>query len=157
MIHNRRKFLGLFGASAAAAPLVAKQAADTAFAELTSIRGALNGLGDSSMGMQVPCGEPAQCTSSEYVPYEQRLINAADHVRIFGLPKHVDAAFRDQARYVPNLDPDIACKKSWSMSVKIMTQQERNYQRLISRISETGWQQRGRMSLKKILGFDFPW
>ena len=92
-----------------------------------------------------------------YVPYEQRLIRAADYVKAFGVPEALEFEMRDRARQVGALDPDIACKASWSMSVKLMTQRERNYQREVERIHRSGWSHRKRSALTKLVGFEWPW
>jgi len=154
---NRRGFLGLLGVGAVSAPLAAKAAADSVIAEQMSMGPyGLIGLGNASLGLPGG-GPPGQVVDGPYIPYEKRLIGAADYIKIFGLPKHVENEFRDSAKHVYALDPDIACKKSWSMSVKIMTQRQRNYDRAVKKIEVAGWQERGRQTLKKVLGFDWPW
>ena len=88
--------------------------------------------------------------------YEQRLIGATDYVKMFGLPSTVEARLRDESRNIYCLDADIACKQSWSMSVKIMTQRERNYQRGVQRIHASALQERSKRALTKLLGFEWP-
>jgi hypothetical protein len=150
---SRRSFFAFMGT----APLAAKVAADEAIAKaagsFTSI-----GLGNSSLGLSY--GGLPQASGESFgvhVPYEKRLIGAADYVKMFGLPEVMEFELRDRSRSVNSLDPDIACKASWSMSVKLMTQRQRNYEREIQRIEKSGWQQRGRSTLKNFLGFDWPW
>lgn len=133
------------------APLAAKAAADAEIAKGVGMFSA-NGLGDASM--RLPGGMPQ---ALDDISYEKRLIGAADYIKAFGIPQVMDYRLRDEARYVSSLDPDIACKTSWSMSVKIMTQRQRNYERAVERIKAAGWQERGRQTLKKFLGFDWPW
>ena len=152
---NRRKFLSLLGVGAASAPLAAKAAGDAQFAKDMGLHN-FAGLGSATMGLSSG-GPPAECNPGPYIPYEKRLMGAADYIKIFGVPSSVEFRMRDEAKYVAHLDPDIACKQSWSMSVKIMTQRERNYQRSIERMRVAGWQERGRQSLKDLLGFDWPW
>lgn len=150
---TRRTFFGWLGA----APLAAKAAADAEIAKGIGMN-AINGLGDASL--RLPGGAPSasgMIDEGPFIPYEKRLIGAADYIKTFGIPASVDARMRDDARYVHCLDPDIACKTSWSMSVKIMTQRQRNYERAVERIKAAGWQERGRQTLKKFLGFDWPW
>lgn len=153
---NRRRFLSLLGVGAASAPLAAKVISDAEILNLTSARQA-GALASGGMGLYSG-GQPAaeQVSSEAFVPHEQRVIKAADYVKMFGLPKYVDAQLRDNAKYVHCLDPDIACKKSWSISVKIQEQRARNYQIGVARIQAMGWQERGRAQIKKLLGFEFP-
>lgn len=154
-MQNRRRFLSLLGAGAASAPLAAKAVADGALAKSIGMN-AVNGLGSAGFGL--PSGNgPAEISQGPYIPYEKRLIGAADHIKLFGLPKTVEFNLRDQAKYVSSLDPDIACKTTWSMSIKIMTQRQRNYDRSVERIKIAGWQERGRQTLTKLLGFEWPW
>lgn len=147
---KRRSFLALIGA----APVAGKAAIDAEIAKGVGMD--LSGLGNAAMGL--PGGSYGVLAGSlDDVPYEKRLIGAADYIKLFGLPQSVEANFRDQAKYVTCLDPDIASKRSWSMAVKIMTQRERNYHRAVERVKVAGWQERGRQNLKKLLGFDWPW
>jgi len=152
MKSTRRTFFGFMGA----APIAAKAAADAEIAKGIGMIN-INGLGDASL--RLPGGGPIadEPAKEAYIPYEKRIMGAADYIKTFGIPASIDARMRDEARYVHCLDPDIACKASWSMSVKIMTQRQRNYERAIERIKSAGWQERGRQSLKKFLGFDWPW
>ena len=151
---NRRRFLSLLGVGAAAGPLAVKAAAD---AEIGSSMGMLNIKGFGSTALGLSSGQPPDAEQVAYIPYEKRLIGAADYIKMFGIPEVMEFELRDQARYVGSFDPDIACKQSWSMAVKIMTQRERNYQRAVERVEKSGWQQRKRSALKTILGFEWPW
>ncbi len=149
---KRRSFLALMGA----APIAGKAAADAEIAK--SIGLTMNGLGSASLGL--PGCAPGSLgleQSGQYIPYEKRLVGAADYIKMFGIPETMEVQMRSDARSVFNLDPDIACKTSWSMSVKIMTQRQRNYSRAVERIKVAGWQERGRQTLTKLLGFDWPW
>ena len=155
---NRRGFLGLLGVGAVSAPLAAKAAADAAMAGQTNLNPhGLLGFGNASLGL--PGGMPAGDSGviGPYVSYEQRLIGAADYIKMFGMPEVMASRMWDEAKTVYCLDPDIACKKSWSLSVKIMTQRQRNYERAVKKIEVAGWQERGRQTLKRFLGFDWPW
>lgn len=148
---SRRTFFAFMGT----APIAAKAAADEAIAKAAGAFTA-NGLGNASMGL--PYGGPMPMADTGLnVPYEKRLMGAADYINMFGIPEVMEYELRDRARAVNSLDPDIACKTSWSMSVKLMTQRQRNYEREILRVEKSGWQQRGRSTLKNFLGFDWPW
>ena len=151
---SRRTFFGLMGST----PLAAKAIADEALAKASGSFVA-NGLGNASLGLGYgsPGNAPAEMGASAYVPYEKRLMGAADYIKMFGIPEVMEYELRDRARCINALDPDIACKASWSMSVKLMTQRQRNYEREVLRIEKSGWQQRGRSTLNKFLGFDWPW
>jgi hypothetical protein len=142
---NRRSFLSLLGVSAAAGPLAVKAAADAEIGKLAGIK--YNALADMSLGLG---GEP------DGISYSQQLINATNYVKMFGLPEFVEFELRDQSKWVNGLDPDIACKKSWSMSVKILEQRERNYQRAVDRMHRVSWKQEKRSVIKTILGFEWP-
>jgi hypothetical protein len=144
---TRRTFFGFMGT----APLAAKAAAEAEIANSMNMIH-FNGLGDATM--RLPGGIPH---AIDDVSYEKKLIGAADYIKLFGVPEAMEYRIRDESRYVSSLDPDIACKRSWSMAVKIMTQRERNYHRSVERMKVAGWQERGKQALKKTLGFDWPW
>jgi hypothetical protein len=148
---NRRSFFALMGAT----PIAAKATLD---AEIAKTAGAwsVNGIGDASLRLAGGYGAPAALNGSE-MPYERRIMGAADYIKMFGVPEVMEYELRDQSRSVGALDPDIACKASWSMSVKLMTQRERNYQRSVERVEKSGWQYKKRSALKTLLGFDWPW
>lgn len=148
---SRRSFFAFMGT----APIAAKAAADEVIAKSVGTFAA-NGLGNASMGLPyggLPYGEGV----GNSIPYEKRLMGASDYIKMFGIPEVMEYELRDRARTVMALDPDIACKASWSMSVKLMTQRQRNYERELLRIEKSGWQQKGRSALKSLLGFDWPW
>lgn len=48
-----------------------------------------------------------------------------------GIPDFKRESLFWESRFVNALDPDLAAKRSWSMSVKIMTQRQRNLDRLM--------------------------
>jgi hypothetical protein len=152
LLMQRRSFLALMGLS----PIAAKEALDVKIAEGVGLRTPL-GIGDVSLGIYTGAGMEPSETSSTAMPFAKRVTGAAHYARVFGIPEAVESSMRDQAKYVSMLDPDIACKRSWSMSVKILTQRERNYQRAVERISIAGWQEIMRQKLAKTLGFDWPW
>lgn len=154
---HRRMFFGLMGT----APLAAKAAADDMIAKAAGAYTS-NGLGNAGIGLSASVGNTPQQGVSvtdgvKYLPYEQRVMGAADFVKAFGIPEVMEFELRDQARSISALDPDIACKASWSMSVKLMTQRERNYQRALARVERSGWQYRKRSALNKLIGFEWPW
>lgn len=151
---TRRRFMALV----APASLAAKAIADEGIANAAGLsRGASLGLG-SSAGMALPSanyGEPAQCVNA--ISWEDRQTKIEDYFRFFGIPDWLKQVHRQQSSYVMALDPDIACKRSWSMSVKIMTQRQRNYDRAIQGLHKGGWFVRQRRALSKTLGFDYNW
>lgn len=131
------------------APAMGKKAVDAEIAKGAGI--IATGLGDSSARLATAVIQPSQDD------YGKNLISAADYMRTFGIPESVEVRMRDDSRMVFHLDPDIACKQSWSMSVKIMTQRQRNYDRLIERLKVSGFIERKRQALTKLLGFEWPW
>lgn len=147
---NRRRFLSLLGVSTAAGPLAAKAAAESEVANLMNIK-ALGSFGGTG---SLPNGAPGQTGG---VSYSERLIGASEYVKMFGVPDAVAETLRLNARWINGLDCDIACKKSWSMSVKVMTQRQRNYDRCIEQLHKMGWRQKGLDKLKTIMGFEWPW
>jgi hypothetical protein len=151
---NRRSFLSLLGVGAAAGPLAVKAAADAEIGKLSGI--SYNALASTGLGLAGGQPVPSLYDAANGMSYSQQLINAAHYVKIFGLPEFVEFELRDQSKWINSLDPDIACKKSWSMSVKILEQRERNYQRAVDRMHRTGWQQEKRSAIKTILGFAWP-
>jgi hypothetical protein len=152
---NRRRFLSLLGVGAASAPLAAKAAAD---AEIAKLAGMSNqALASTGLGM-FSGGSPAQGTISggNGLSYQQTMIAASDYIKMFGVPEVVEFELRDQSKWISSLDPDLACKKSWSMSVKLAEQRQRNYERAVERMKKTGWQQKKRSAIKTLLGFEWP-
>jgi hypothetical protein len=140
---TRRKFFSFVGAT----PLAAKSALDKNIGQAIGLP-AIPGLGTTA-------GAPsAQGYSDDWTA---RAIGASNYVKIAGLPAVIEAEIRENARSVYYLDPDIACKRSWSMSVKIMTQRQRNYDRTVERIHRNGWMIPARTALQKMLGFEWPW
>ena len=154
---NRRRFLSLLGVGAASAPLAAKAMSDAEIAKLVGANNAFAsaGLGIGSMG-GAPAEYGAQGVVERYIPHHERVINAADYIKMFGIPEVLEFELRDQAKYIHSFDSDIACKKTWSMAVKIQAQRERNYNRLVERIHKSGWHERGKQAVKKVLGFEWP-
>ena len=150
---NRRKFLSLLGVGTAAGPLAIKAAGDAEILKLSGINQAF-----ASTGIGLASGQPAgQAAIGGNLSYQQIMIGASDYVKMFGLPEVIEAELRDQAKWISSLDSDLASKKSWSMSVKLLEQRQRNYERAVERLKKVGWQQKKRSALKTLLGFDWPW
>ncbi len=151
---NRRSFLTLLGVGTATAPLAVKAAADAEIASLTRV--GKEALSSSGMGLYGGGIQAAGGEQSAGIPYAQKYIQATDYIKMFGVPEFVEAELRDQSKWISALDPDIACKKSWSMSVKILEQRSRNYERLVKRMHMTAWTHKKRSAIKSILGFEWP-
>lgn len=121
---GRRKFLGLIGLS----PIAAKAAAD----ELT-IRAASGGM--PMIGNIPPyyggIGSQTAIPNALMGPQEPYWAKPLRWFKTNGIPDWKDRELRTQARSYFTLDPDIAAKRSWSASVKMQEQFERNYQRLV--------------------------
>lgn len=150
---NRRKFLSLLGVGTAAGPLAVKVATEQQVLGLTSLKYA--GL---SAGNPIDTyGEVgSQHVSKE--AYVSPYIQANNYLKLWGkLPAFVEENLRERAKQVSNLDPDIACKKSWSLCVKISAQRERNYQNLLQQHSKQGTYQEAQSMFSKITGFQWPW
>lgn len=89
---------------------------------------------------------------------ESPYVLARRYLNTFGkLPDFVEENLRDRARGVNYLDPDIACKKTWSLNVKIMAQRERNYQQLLDRYKDIGNYDSASSAFTKLTGFIWPW
>jgi hypothetical protein len=142
---TRRRFFSLAGAT----PIAAKVAADSAVLGLV-----VGPVENASLSLSYG-GPPASVTDE--TPYERRVIGASDYVRMFGVPEVLEFELRDRSRHVYSIETDIANKRSWSVSVKVAVQRQRNYDREVEKISRSGFVARGRGALKKFLGFDWPW
>lgn len=104
---------------APAAPLAAKAAIDKSIADAVGITS--NGIAGSTMsGINVA---PLGIGGNSDQDWKQRLLRFL-HNGV--LPDWADDQIRFRCRQVTYLDADIAAKRSWSMSVKIATQRERN-------------------------------
>jgi len=113
---GRRKFFGLL----ASTPLAAKGMLDQATADGAGV--VTNGLGGFSASISSPSDgyeEEAKVASKK----------ASWFLRSFGVPEHHRRRLWEETRYPYRLDSDIACKRSWSMCVKIATQRQRDYER----------------------------
>lgn len=150
---NRRRFLSLLGVSTVAGPLAVKAAAEAESASLMNMVTTGLGAGYSAFGPPVE----SATQGGDYVSYEDRVIGVSDYIKMFGVPKSIEETYRLNSQYVGALDPDLACKRSWSMCVKIQEQRQRNYQRQMEQLTQRGIQQRAFKTIKTVLGFDWPW
>ena len=148
---SRRRFTKALGLVPMVAPLAAKAAADAEIAKLVDIR---PGAGPFQLGANNYGGPAAPSGLDDYA---KARIAAADYVKHVGLPDFVRESFRRDAQYVSLLDPDIAAKRSWSMSVKILTQRERNLERRIEAMHHGAWQSNASLLFKRLTGWDWPW
>ena len=121
------------------APLAVKAASDKAIAELSGIEA--NGLGGMDVGP----------------PDSQDPAKLSDHIKLFGFPEIVLEEARRKADYTYSLDPDIACKKTWSLNVKIITQRQRNYEKALKDYSTRGEFARKVKLWEKLTGIKFGW
>jgi hypothetical protein len=145
---SRRSFAKFLGLAPMAAPLAAKAATDSEIAKLAGV--ALEGAPSTQYapGYGVPVGMDE---------YNKARVAAADYARLVGVPEFVKEQLRRNSQYVSCLDPDLAAKRSWSMSVKIATQRERNYARQLELLDHSSWHARSGMAFKKLTGWDWPW
>lgn len=147
---SRRKALGLIGTVPVGGALAAKAELD---ATVSSQAGLIKGIlapGGAPIGNAYPQGYSGGDWRKPY-------LIAAEYAKAVGLPEHVKSNMRERARFVDALDPDLAAKRSWSMSVKIATQRERNYQREVDRIKKDADQYRAALLLKETVGWEWPW
>jgi hypothetical protein len=143
---NRRGFLRLLGVS----PIAAKAAVDNEVARAVGVT-----IENAAPAVAYSFGGgPAPIQAKDYV---ERKIAAADYARIFGLPDFVRDTMWRSSTYVGSLDPDIAAMRSWSMSVKILTQRERNLARSIEAIQHSAWHGRATSAFKTVTGWEWPW
>ena len=150
---TRRRVLSLIGAT----PIAAKAAADDALAKVMGLA-EVNGLGDNQvwLGGMPESGEVGGATGAQ-LPYKDRITRAARYLRVTGVPDWLKEDLREQSQWVSSLDPDLACKRSWSMSVKIAEQRQRNYRRRLDEMQKQAMRMDNYDFLKKALGFDWPW
>ena len=146
---NRRSFLKLIR-FAPTAPLAAKAAADAHIAKMAGV--ALDVAPAHAYGASGVAPQPMG--SAEW---ERTQIAAADYVKLFGLPEFVRENMWRNSQYVGALDPDLAAKRSWSMSVKIAEQRQRNFKRNMEQLQYNAWHSKGKSAFKAISGFDWPW
>lgn len=154
---NRRKFLSLLGVGTAAAPLAAKAALDESIAKQAGIA-VFGSPGYAGAGGAAPQGDSVgQVLSGRYVPYEDKVHGAVGYIKAFGLPEFMERDLRRNCRWVGGLDPDLAAKRSWSMSVKLQEQRQRNYERMLDDYQHQSWRLKKKSIIQNILGFEWPW
>lgn len=146
---GRRSFLKAFGVT----PLAAKAAAEKTMADLTMrswmnpalAQGRLYGRGDT----------PASASGEAGINLP---IARAKYLQLMGtLPDHIDQMYREQAKHVIALDPDLASKRSWSFCVKVQEQRQRNYERTIAGIRTEGTWELAKKTFRSVSGFDWSW
>lgn len=154
---NRRRFLSLLGVSTAAAPLAAKAALDESIARQTGldlIGSRVGGMG----GMGAPASMSEQAKGyAQYLPYEDRVKKSVAWMKLVGFPDFMERQIRENSKWVQGLDPDIAAKRSWSMSVKIQEQRVRNYDRQRKSYEFHSENLVKKSFIEKTLGFEWPW
>jgi hypothetical protein len=148
---GRRKFLKVLGVGTAAAPLAARAAAEDAAKSLT-----MRGSDASPLAANIAPGGwamPGQPALHAGEPNE-----FLSFIRCHGrIPDHVERRHREQAQWVHYLDPDIACKRSWSLNVKIQEQRQRNYHRAIDQMMDYNWYNNAQKKFAETFGFAWPW
>jgi hypothetical protein len=134
----------------AATPLAAKVAADNAVA-------VLSGVDTTGITSATPSVLPAVSVPAVGgMAWHEKLRLSSLHVKNFGLPSFLEEQYRESAKRVNSLDPDIANKKSWSMAFKVCCQRERNYQKMLESIDKQSNRKWKEKALEKVLGFSFP-
>lgn len=149
---TRRKFLRLLGVGAAGAPIAAQQMTQADAMGLTRM-GDIRGHIASGTGFAEAI-EDAEHSSAKEI---HRATEAAKYLLNNGkLPPHVEERLRDDARDVRYLDYDIA-QKCWSMAAKVHEQQQRNYQRSLTRYKTGDSYNIAQKAFEKATGFKWPW
>jgi hypothetical protein len=151
---NRRRFLSLLGVSTAAAPLAAKAALDESIAKQAGL--SVFGAPGFAGGVGQPASQ-GNVGAQPYISYEEAVHGAVGYIKTFGLPEFMERDLRRNCRWVGGLDPDIACKRSWSMSVKLQEQRQRNYERMLEDYQNQSWRLKKKSIIQNLLGFDWPW
>lgn len=155
---NRRRFLSLLGVSTAAGPLAAKAALDEGIARQAGLNlSALATGGKWGYGSGGPPASSQGQISGQYFSHDEKIRLATAYIKSFGLPEFVQKTAREQSKWVNALDPDIAAKRTWSMSVKIQEQRARNYAYAIEQYENSAWYNEKKSFVNKLLGFEWPW
>lgn len=144
---NRRNFAKYLGL----APLAAKAVTDAEISKLAGINSGAPAFQINSGSYGVP---PA---AGGMDGYHTLKIAASKYVKTVGLPEFVLESMRRNSQYVGSFDADIAAKKSWSMSVKILTQRERNLERQVEALHYRALESQSSQIFKKLTGWDWPW
>lgn len=150
---GRRNFLKVMGIGTAAAPIAAKAAAEQEIAKLTTLAG--HG-GAALAGSQVE--SPEFSVSASGHSYLDNFIKMKAYIQTTGgVPPHVERKAREDASYVSHLDPDIACKRSWSLNIKIQEQRKRNYERQIETWTDPSFHKEAQRRFEQLTGFRWIW
>lgn len=121
---NRRKFLKFLGMGAAAGPSAARQTlADLVNPTLAPL------VGGSGIA-------PAPPPVADDVASGGALTRSA--LRVLGVPDWLRQEWRDSAKYIAQLDPDLVACRSYSLSAKLLMQRERNERRAEERFWDYG-------------------
>jgi len=113
---SRRSLLKFLGMAPVAAPMMAKEVAESAASDL---------IGLSASHYSGTMGPQLSPTSGD-TPWKNKVLRFLSSGRI---PEWYEEILADRHRQVQALDPDIASKRSWSLNVKISTQRLRNIDR----------------------------
>ncbi len=145
---TRRSMLRYIGLGAVSAPSALKSFEQEALG--LAFRSRDLAVSDSLSG-----GQPPSTRHSNGGNIEDRRSNYFQQLlsQRLPLPDFIEKELRGRAKYVYSLDHDIACKRSWSLSVKIITQQERNYHRMVRERRERGSFMRQLNKFQKAFGF----
>ena len=159
---TRRSFLQFLGVSPFA---VNQAAAETAgligISPTGRLRSGRNSFSTPTTDQIAPelGNELLQANVRHYAEDVSKQLAIAEHfkslLRSKSIPQYVHDELRRKAGVIHALDPDIASKRSWSFSVKMVTQRERNYTRLLAALHDDilGFEQR--VSFWKRYGFNF--
>ena len=141
---SRRRAFGAIGALAAT-PIAAKEAMDSEVARLTF---------DRATALAPALQYAGAPTSGD--DYTKAILKAGDYINAIGVPDWVRDHYRRNGSYIQALDPDIAALRSFSMSVKIMMQRERNLERNIEYMKHQATKARKASAFKALTGWDWP-
>lgn len=153
---GRRSFLRMIGVGGVSVPLAAKAAVEAEVAALTTLAGH-NATPMNRAVLGGGAGPPASGGYGQTGGVSPQ-IQMADYLKLWGsLPAHIERDVRERSKNVYHLDHDIANKRSWSLSVKIATQAQRNYDRDVQRYHHSGAYERAQGLFEKISGFRWQW
>jgi hypothetical protein len=141
---SRRRAFGAIG-GLAATPIAAKEAIDKKIAEVAINGGVMLAPPKEVAGALPDAGE-----------WIDRYVPVANYIKMLGVPDFVREHYRRTSTYVAALDPDIAALRSFSMSVKILMQRERNLERMLESLEYQGKQSRASTAFKAVTGWVWP-
>lgn len=151
---KRRAFLQVLGGVG----LGARSAAEQALASVSGVTRfpgfGMTMKGDSYSDAPTPYVDPPD---GEFTSYQKALVACSKYVKTVGMPSFYEQHLRDKARAVYRMDDDIAAKRSWSWSVKMQEQRQRNYNRLVADIHLLSEHTVARTLLQKLTGWNWPW